>query len=66
VYVRYPLSLRNVPNRRHDLLAAIVIVWNTMKLGEIVGVRTRDGAPVGPAGISVEASPKSAAASTAA
>jgi TnpA family transposase len=31
-----------------NLLAAIIIFWNTMKLGEIVGTRTRDGAPVSP------------------
>ena len=31
-----------------NLLAAIIIFWNTMKLGEIVGARTRQGAPVSP------------------
>jgi TnpA family transposase len=31
-----------------NLLAAIIIFWNTMKLGDIVGARTRDGQPASP------------------
>jgi hypothetical protein len=31
-----------------NLLAAIIIFWNTMKLGEVVANRKRDGQPLSP------------------
>ena len=31
-----------------NLLAAIIIFWNTKKLGDVVGARTRDGQPATP------------------
>ncbi len=31
-----------------NLLAAIIIFWNTMKLGEVVANQKRDGKPLSP------------------